>query len=174
MCPEIEIDAEVLNALKERAEPFVDTPNSVLRHLLELDPSGTPKAEAQPGSPSQAKRRRAVEGKKRRRAPAGTLLPEQEYELPILRALQREGGRAPAREVIAAAGEELGAKLTERDRETLATGAFRWENRAQFTRLRLKERGLIETGSPRGIWEISEQGKAFLARAREEDDGRKA
>jgi hypothetical protein len=164
MCPEIEIDVDVLKALKERAEPFVDTPNSVLRRLLELDPSGTPRTEVQPGSQNRVSGI-ATEGRKRRRAPAGSLLPEHEYELPILRALQQEGGRAPAREVIAAAGEELAAKLTERDRETLATGAFRWENRAQFTRLRLKERGLIETGSPRGVWEISEQGKAFLAKA---------
>ena len=33
----IEIDDEVMALLKERAEPFVDTPNSVLRRLLLLD-----------------------------------------------------------------------------------------------------------------------------------------
>ena len=32
----IRIDNEVLDKLKEHAEPFVDTPNSVLRRLLGL------------------------------------------------------------------------------------------------------------------------------------------
>lgn len=37
----IEIDQEVLDLLKSKADPFVDTPNSVLRRLLGLEKSNT-------------------------------------------------------------------------------------------------------------------------------------
>jgi Mrr N-terminal domain len=172
MCPKIDIDIEVWDALKERAEPFVDDPNSVLRRLLELDRAAGSEAKQNP--PARQKESGPAKRERKHRAPAGSLLPEREYELPILRALGREGGKAPAREVIAAVGEELGEKLTDLDRESLSTGDFRWENRVQFTRLRLKERGLIESGSPRGIWEISDRGSAFLKAAQKEDDGGQA
>lgn len=170
MCPDIEIDDEVWGSLKERAEPFTDTPNSVLRHLLGLDNRDANGGKNGPGSRLHSDSRARKRGKKRR-APAGSLLPEQAYELPILDALRRAGGKAPAREVIARAGESVEAQLTTLDQEALPTGGFRWENRVQFTRLRLKERGLIESGSPRGIWEISEQGVAFLEAAEGEGDG---
>ena len=37
MAPTIRVDDDVFAALQERAQPFVDTPNSVLRRLLDLD-----------------------------------------------------------------------------------------------------------------------------------------
>ena len=38
MSPTIRIDDDVFDELKGHAEPFVDTPNSVLRRLLGLAP----------------------------------------------------------------------------------------------------------------------------------------
>lgn len=40
MAPVLRVDDEVFKALQGRAEPFVDTPNSVLRRLLGLDSRG--------------------------------------------------------------------------------------------------------------------------------------
>ncbi|HEX2391556.1 MAG TPA: winged helix-turn-helix domain-containing protein [Solirubrobacterales bacterium] len=140
----IEIDDELFGVIKERAEPFVDTPNSVLRRMIGLDPGG-------------GERSNGVSG--RGRAPAGSLLPESEYELPLLQELLSRGGSAPAKEITAAVGERLVAKLTDRDREVLDSGDVRWENRVHFTRLRLKERGLLKSGSARGIWELSRDGR---------------
>jgi len=159
MSPEINVDSEVWAALKEHAEPLVDTPNSVLRRLLGLDEAEEPQEDA---LEKPRRRRRSRTPGKRKRAPTGSLLPESEYEVPILQALLEQGGKAPSSEVVASVGRELAASLTELDQETLPNGGIRWENRVQFTRLRLKERGLIRSGSPRGIWEISEQGEAFL------------
>jgi hypothetical protein len=160
MCPDIEIDAEVWSALKERAEPFTDTPNSVIRRLLGLDAATAEQsAEHRPNRSRSEPSKSAVRS---RRAPSGSLLPETEYETPILRALESQGGRAPAREVVAAVGQAIEDKLTDLDRDDLPNGGKRWENRVQFTRLRLKERGLIKSGSPRGIWEISDQGRETL------------
>jgi hypothetical protein len=36
-------------------------------------------------------------------------------------------------------------------------------SRVHFARLRMKDRELIKTNSPRGTWEISEQGRQYLA-----------
>lgn len=169
MSPTIRIDDEVLDKLKEHAEPFVDTPNTVLRRILGLAP-GTESSEIDDGLPAvqSSTRRRAAKGatatrtrrrqSRRPRARPGTTLPDVEYEIPILEILRDNGGRAPTREVIDALGERLDGRLTDADREPLSSGDIRWRNRAQFVRLNLIERGDMVKGSPRGVWEISEQG----------------
>lgn len=161
---QIEIDQEVFEVLKERAEPFTDTPNSVLRRVLGLEEA----VEAAPSSGRQPmalavveepKRKRRATGRGRtKRAPAGSLLPEAEYVEPILRVIADKGGRAPAREVIEGVGEIVGDRLTTLDKERMANGAIRWQNRVQFTRLRMVDQGLLKKGSPRGVWEISDEG----------------
>ena len=40
MSPTIRIDDDVFDELKKHAEPFVDTPNTVLRRLLNLGETG--------------------------------------------------------------------------------------------------------------------------------------
>jgi Mrr N-terminal domain len=140
---EIEIDNEVFGAIKANAEPFVDTPNTVLRRLLGIDGDGDLKPRA--SSPP--------------RAPAGSILPESEYELPILRELLERGGSGQATEVTTAVGKRLADRLTELDREKLDSGGVRWRNRVQFTRLTLKERGLIKKSSQRGVWELTDEGR---------------
>lgn len=147
MCPSIDTDDEVFEVIKKHAEPFVDTPNTVLRRLLGID-----RVTARP-KPAARKANQPV------RAVPGTLLPESEYEIPILRYLEERGGRAPSREVVEAVGEALGDKLTELDKRPLKSGDIRWENRAAFVRLRLVERGELAKKSPRGTWEISEKGR---------------
>jgi hypothetical protein len=86
-------------------------------------------------------------------------LPDKEYELPILEALSKRGGRAPAREIIDDLESQIGHRLTEVDREKIDSGETRWRNRAQFVRLKLVAAGDMVRGSPRGLWEISEKGK---------------
>lgn len=152
----IDIDSEVWESLQKSAVPFVDDPNSVLRRLLDLDGEGPASAQERPdGSGDGPGGAPAAKGE---RAPLGSLLPEEEYELPILRELARRGGSAPAREITEAVGKLLGDRLTARDRQRLHSGDIRWENRVHFTRLTLRKRGLIKGGSPRGTWELTERG----------------
>lgn len=150
MCPSIEVDDDVFEVIKKNAEPFVDTPSTVLRRLLGVD-----RDTVRPATPQ------ATDIATERAAP-GTLLPESEYELPILRFIQERGGRAPSREVVEAVGESLMDKLTDLDRQLLKSGGLRWENRAAFVRLRLIERGELAQGSPRGTWEITDKGRGRL------------
>src|SRR5437899_1393973 len=46
MSPSVRIDEEVYRELQKRAEPFVDTPNSVLRRILDLNHGVTAHADA--------------------------------------------------------------------------------------------------------------------------------
>ena len=46
MGPEIVVDTEVYEHLQGQAEPFVDTPNTVLRRLLGIAPSGPAESES--------------------------------------------------------------------------------------------------------------------------------
>jgi hypothetical protein len=143
----IDIDDQVFELLKRHGEPFVDTPNSVLRRLLGID---------------RVNRDAEKRGADAARAAHGTLLPEREYEIPILRYLDARGGRAPSREVVDAVGDALAGRLTDLDRQQLKSGAVRWEKRAAFVRLRLVERGELVERSPRGTWEISDKGRERL------------
>jgi hypothetical protein len=175
------VDDEVFRALQERAVPLVDMPNSVIRRLLGLSEDrvadGNMTAwQAQAGNlvegdleqpqtrQTRQTRRRGTRSKtstkgKAHRAPKGVLLPEPEYELPILQTLIELGGRAPASELIAALGTKLDGKLKPLDGQRLASGEVRWKNRAQFVRLKLVRGGDMVKDSPRGIWEISDQGR---------------
>jgi hypothetical protein len=141
--PTIRIDDEVYRVLQSEAEPFTDTPNSVLRRLLGL--------ESTEEAPS-------VGRKAGRRARSGTILSRFEYDLPILTALARRGGAAPMNEVLDEVGEILTDRLTELDKQPVRSGEIRWRNRAMWRRLRLVKSGLLEEDSPRGVWELSEAG----------------
>jgi Mrr N-terminal domain len=162
----IEVDDEVMNALKNKAEPFVDTPNSVLRRLLLVDGAGATVRSSGRKRSRVARRttHSATSGsKKAERVPTGAILPEREYVKPLLQVLHERGGRAPAREVIEEVGHRLDDRLTPLDKQPVSSGGVRWQNRVQFARLRLIDRGLLKRQSPRGLWELTEQGAAFLA-----------
>ena len=181
--PTIRVDGAVYKALQGRAEAFVDTPNSVLRRILGLQPGrdeteqlevGTSVPEARAvtvakqggrratGKTAAATPRRRRGPARRERAPSGSLLPSERYREPILRALAQRGGTAPAREVIDAVGQALAGDFTTIDRDKLGSGGVRWENRVQFVRLRMVDEGLMVKGGAKGVWAITDQGRASL------------
>ena len=174
----IEVDAEVFAELQRRAEPLVDTANSVLRKVLGLAAAsdGTPAARSPPSQraavPRKAKRTgrkkstRSSRQKKRSRAPKGALLPDTQYELPILRALNEYGGSAAMKHVLARLETMLEGDLRDLDREKISSGDIRWRNRAQFVRLKLVRSGHMKSDAPRGVWEISQKGRARLKKER--------
>jgi hypothetical protein len=151
----IEIDDDVWELLKGEAEPLVDDENSVLRRLLGIG-----------RRPASLFRRRPETSSARRRAPQGSLVHRDAYEIPILQELAARGGRAPGREITEAVGERVADLLTDRDYEPLDSGRVRWVTRVQFTRLRLKERGLLRSDSPRGVWELTQEGRLAAERGK--------
>jgi hypothetical protein len=176
MPQQVTLDDDVFRALQERAVPLVDTPSSVIRRVLGLAEEPVDQQQVgdawrpQPQAPlheeyrqSGGKRRKVrprASGKtKSSRAPKGVLLAESEYEIPILQILIELGGRAPTSELLDALESKLDGMLKPIDRERLASGEIRWKNRAQFVRLKLVRAGEMVKDSPRGTWEISEQGR---------------
>ncbi len=111
------------------------------------------------GTPARGSRSRSSSGETRSRAPHGVLLPESQYELPLLQALVEAGGRAPTSEIIDRVGHRLQDQLTELDHNILQSGIPRWKNRVQFARLSLIKQGFLRGDSSRGVWEITESGR---------------
>lgn len=91
------------------------------------------------------------------------------YRLPILRALVELGGSALVSRVLDRVYEMVAAELKEVDLELLSDGrTVHWRNAAQWERARMVDDGLLVSGSPRGIWEITEAGRAYLREHRVE------
>ena len=80
--PSISVDDEVFAALQQRGKAFIDTPNSVLRRVLELEreDEGSRKFTFQIGKPPRAAR--------------GTAITQADFEVPILEVLEQLGGSA--------------------------------------------------------------------------------
>lgn len=156
----IEVDDEVIGVIRDAAEPFTDSPNDALRKLFDLGPAKKPTCADRPIP------RRAGWGS--RRPPEGELLPQSEYELPVLRALSQLGGTAPAWQVVEVVKPMLADRLGEADYGRMTNGEERWENRARFARLRAVERGYLRSDSRRGNWELTDDGVERLSQLEEE------
>jgi hypothetical protein len=145
----IEVDGEVLAAIKDAAEPFVDNPNRVLRRLFEL--------------PAIEKDGTASFPAKIARAPRSSLLPLADFELAILRAVADAGGEASRSKLMEVLGRTLEDRLTDLDREPLISGKVRWETRVDQARNRLVKAGFLR--SPyRGVWKLTLAGAEDLDR----------
>jgi len=150
--PEIKLSSSIYQRLLRRSLSFDDTAEDVISRLLDQAEVGT----------SSNRKDSDVLVRNEASPPPGSILSVGEYWLPILSIIADAGGSAPANDVIDALEERMGGALKDRDRETLRNGEVRWRNRARFARLRMKERGLLSNASPRGVWEITEAGHAYL------------
>ncbi|HKH64119.1 MAG TPA: winged helix-turn-helix domain-containing protein [Solirubrobacterales bacterium] len=130
---------------------FEDRPEDVILRLLDRSAGSSPRMESKLASPTN------------RRAAPGSVLPVEDYWIPILQVLVTAGGNAPSNDVIDALEDRMSGVLEDRDRERLKSGEIRWRNRARFARLRMKERGLISDISRRGVWAITRSGREYLA-----------
>jgi Mrr N-terminal domain len=158
----VDLSDPTYKRLLKHAESFEDSPETVVKRLLDL-------AERANAGDNVSKNDAAIEMLKNE----GGLLPEGEYWVPILEILAEAGGKKRGSDVIAALGDRLADRLSPRDYEVLTMGEVRWSNRARFARLRMKERGLISSTSPRGIWELTAMGREFLSKGVENDAPRR-
>ena len=148
--PTIRIDNDVWKALQERARPFVDTPNVVLRRLLELH------------SPVSPPINKASERKANMRLGA---TPQDEYRLPIAESLNELGGGAVADDALKGVLKRLESRLKVVDRELMEnSGEPRWRLQARFERKNMVLDGLLRADSEHGWWELTERGRQWLVR----------
>jgi len=112
--------------------------------------------------PAKKPRRGRQTTPRRKRLPRGVKTPLQAFVLPILSALEGPGGRGRVPEVLARVGEQMSDKLNPLDLSALSNGQLRWRNTAQWARHYMQNGGLLANDSPRGVWEITDQGRTLL------------
>ena len=120
----------------------------MLRRVLELD---APDASAQAANEIHGDRMRA-----------GDLLDRKVYDLRILEVIDGLGGSGYASDVVDAVGKLVEDQLTASDWLKNKSAVVRWRNRVAWRRFNLVQMGLLKRGSPRGMWEISEEGRQPL------------
>jgi hypothetical protein len=94
----------------------------------------------------------------------GLRTPESAFVLPILKALQDLGGRAPMHQILGIVGNMMKDQLQDVDHQSLTSDPSkpRWYNTAQWARNSTVTRGLLRNDSPRGTWELTEDGVQYL------------
>jgi len=94
----------------------------------------------------------------------GLRTPESAFVLPILRALEELGGRAQMQQVIEKIAEVMKDQFREVDHQPLKSdpGRPRWNNTAQWARNKMVNDGLLRSNSPRGVWELTENGRKYM------------
>jgi len=94
----------------------------------------------------------------------GVRTPESAYYRPILQVLDQMGGSGKVAEVLERVGQIMKPVLKKVDYDPLASGPDnpRWRNAAQWARNSMIRDGLLKGDSPRGVWEISDKGRAAL------------
>ncbi|MCS6885477.1 MAG: winged helix-turn-helix domain-containing protein [Acidobacteriota bacterium] len=104
---------------------------------------------------------------KERKLLQGLCTPEAAFRMPLLEAIVELGGSAPAKDVLQRVEEKMRGQLNEYDYKPLPfqPRVTRWKKTAQWCRSDLLKEGLIKSGSGRGIWEISEEGRKYLESA---------
>jgi len=97
-----------------------------------------------------ARRRR-----KRQRVSPNNLVPVVTIWTAIGIILEHFGGEAPCHEVVPAVGDLLDSDWTEDDRQPVAYGEFRWQQRVRSQRTPLCREGLLDWNAPRGVWRLA-------------------
>jgi hypothetical protein len=166
MMPVIRITEKTWERMKKYARPLEDSPDNVINLGLDaLDERGTPArpARAKAGSKPMAGRR-------------GNKLPQKEFRLPLLETLRDLGGKSAVKIVRERLEPKLAPRLSEADYSPVSGGEPRWWNAVCWQRLDLVKEGLLKGDSERGVWELSQRGRQFLASrpaaTRRRDDGR--
>jgi restriction system protein len=111
-----------------------------------------------------APRRRGRRRKAAPRLPRGLRTPQDAFRGAILEALLELGGSAGVNEILDTVGTKMASTLNRYDRQPMPSNPkqARWRNTAQWCRLALVREGLLQADSPRGVWEISPEGRRTL------------
>ena len=93
----------------------------------------------------------------------GLRTPEEDFRIPILKALIELGGKDSMANVLQLVEKQMKDKLNKYDYQILpSSNTMRWKNTAQWCRNTLVQEGLLKNDSPKGTWEISEKGIKYL------------
>jgi len=88
---------------------------------------------------------------------------QKEFCIPILESLIELGGKAKMKEVLKLVHDKMKNTLNKYDYEPPPSDPkqTRWKNSAQWARNTMVDKGLLSSKSPKGVWEITEEGRKF-------------
>ena len=152
--PVIRVSDETWRALKAWAEPLEDAPDDVVRRLLEIAQRslGETLSDGERNEPHDYSEPRPL---RRTRG----ITPQKNFREPVLDAIVELGGSAPARRVLELVEHHMRSVMTEADYEELRSGGPRWHKAANWARYILAQEGLVRRNSPRGTWELTDEGR---------------
>jgi hypothetical protein len=99
------------------------------------------------------------QSRKRRTKSDPPITNQDDFRVEIIDALKILGGSGSINEVMEIIEERMKDKLLPGDFEKRSRGNLVWKNNVQWARNSLREEGIILSGTPRGIWELSEEYK---------------
>ncbi len=91
----------------------------------------------------------------------GLKTPQRKYRIPILKALMFYDGRAKTAKVLNYVNDLMRNQFNSYDLEIFRVNEPRWKNTTMWERKNMVLDGLISDQSPRGIWEITQNGKDY-------------
>jgi len=150
----IRVDEDLYKALQARATPLEDTPSSVIRRLVEQIEAFGAGVEERIGADEVRPTGKRPPVRSRERTP------QRAFRRPVLEALVEAGGRAPVDDVLTRVYDKVKRRLSKFDHTTISTGEERWRVYARWARKNLELEELIR--GPRGVWEITDKGRAHL------------
>lgn len=159
-----EVEEAGASAFREGDQEKVERLLFILKSLKSMKDRLATLSQVAAGAPIPDEIRRR---KRSRRAPKGSRTSWKEFRVPILQALMELGGTAKAGRVVRRVGQIMAARLNEYDRRLDAQGRPNWVVTASIARRRMVEEGLLRGDSPKGVWEITEEGQQYLERARQ-------
>jgi hypothetical protein len=148
MMPVIRITERTWERMQRHAQPLVDTPDDIVNRGLD----------ALENVATEPRKRTAATGRPRK-VEAGQKLPQKEFRAPLLLTLDALGGGGSLDEVRKTIYPRVKAKLGEADHGVVATGEPRWWNAICWERYELVKEGYLRPDSPRGRWELSDEGR---------------
>jgi Mrr restriction endonuclease-like protein len=149
MMPVIRVSEATWERMKTHARPFEDKPEDIVNMALDALDEKLGRKPISHVKPAPVVR-------------LGKTLPQKEFRLPLMKAVLELGGSAQVPEIRRVMEKKMKPLLTDRDYEHVSTGEPRWWNAICWERANLVREGLFKNSSPRGIWELSEQGKKML------------
>lgn len=98
------------------------------------------------------------------RRKSGEITSQNEYCRYILQVLVSMGGGGKTKDVIGHVGKAMKGVLKPKDYEAHKSSSrqIRWENTTRWARQHMVDDGRMKKGSPSGVWEISDKGRAWL------------
>lgn len=162
--PVIRISDATWKRMKRHATPLEDTPEDVVKRALDaLEGAG---GQERPSAPPALQ---PVEGPSDPLADAGgddaagpAKLPQRAFRFPLAQTLCELGGSGPTKDIRDALLRKMTPLLGPQDFAAVSSGDPRWWNAVCWERNAMVNEGLMRKDSPRGSWELTDQGVQLI------------